>query len=143
MRRFIVGLLATVGAFTVLSGAIAAYVAFSGALTSRPLPREIVLSLDLRRLPPETPSGDLLTGLGLMLRSQWDVHAHLERGELVHVLPGWAMVDADVHLVLPPRDLRLAAPRRLKLLQDHLVAAFAHPPWAAPVSAPPARRRAP
>jgi LysR family transcriptional regulator, transcriptional activator for dmlA len=70
-----------------------------------------------------------LAGHGLMLRSLWDVHPHLQRGQLVHVLPDWAMLDADVHLVLPPRDLRLATPRRLRLLQEHLVAAFAEVPW--------------
>jgi DNA-binding transcriptional LysR family regulator len=85
-----------------------------------------------------------LAGHGLMLRSLWDVHALLARGQLMHVLPGWAMLDADVHLVLPPRDLRLATPRRLRVLQEHLLAAFASVPWADAASAPPARaRRAP
>jgi protease IV len=63
MRRFIVGLLATVGALTLLCGGVAAYVTLSGMFAARPLPKEIVLSLDLRRLPSETPSGDLLAGL--------------------------------------------------------------------------------
>jgi LysR family transcriptional regulator, transcriptional activator for dmlA len=85
-----------------------------------------------------------LAGHGLMLRSLWDVHALLARGQLVHVLPGWAMLDADVHLVLPPRDLRLATPRRLRVLQDHLQQAFASVPWAdAPRAAPARARRAP
>jgi LysR family transcriptional regulator, transcriptional activator for dmlA len=70
-------------------------------------------------------------GHGLMLRSLWDVHSALHRRELVQVLPGWAMLDADVHLVLPPRNLRLATPRRMRLLQDHLVTAFAQVPWQA------------
>jgi DNA-binding transcriptional LysR family regulator len=87
-----------------------------------------------------------LRGHGLMLRSLWDVHEPLVRGELVHVLPGWAMLDADVHLLLPPRDARLVQPRRVRLLQEHLVAAFADVPWTRPLSAaappPPARRRA-
>jgi LysR family transcriptional regulator, transcriptional activator for dmlA len=74
-------------------------------------------------------------GHGLMLRSLWDVHVAVQRRELVHVLPGWAMLDADLHLVLPPRDLRLATPRRVRLLQDHLVAAFAQVPWAAALEA--------
>ena len=73
-----------------------------------------------------------LGGHGLMLRSLWDVAAPLARGELVQVLPGWAMLDADVHLLLPPRSSTagpLPAPRRLQLLQAHLVAAFASEPW--------------
>ncbi len=84
-----------------------------------------------------------LAGHGLMLRSLWDVAAPLARGELVHVLPGWAMLDADVHLVLPPRPPGLALPRRVQLLQQHLVEAFAGEPWLsepARKSAPPARR---
>ncbi len=92
-----------------------------------------------------------LAGHGLMLRSLWDVHEHLRCGELQPVLPGWAMLDADVHWVLPPRDPLQAPPRRLRLLQDFLVEAFAAVPWADAVSAagaapgaacaPPATRR--
>ncbi len=76
-------------------------------------------------------------GHGLMLRSLWDVYPALADGSLVQVLPDWAMLDADVHLVLPPRDPRLAPPRRVKLLQDHLVASLANPPWAAALSPAP------
>ncbi len=62
MRRFIVGLLATIGTVTVL--AIAGVVAFlvTGPLAPRPLPASMVLALDLRRLPAENPSGSLLGG---------------------------------------------------------------------------------
>jgi LysR family transcriptional regulator, transcriptional activator for dmlA len=85
-----------------------------------------------------------LAGHGLMLRSTWDVHALLARGQLVHVLPAWAMLDADVHLVLPPRDLRLSTPRRLRVLQEHLLASFATVPWTDAATLAPARaRRAP
>ena len=54
MRRFIVGVLATVGFFTLLS--IAGAVAFAtwGPLASKPLPTSMVLSLDLRKVPPES-----------------------------------------------------------------------------------------
>ncbi len=72
-----------------------------------------------------------LQGHGLMLRSWWDVHALIAHRKLVHVLPGWAMLDADVHLVLPPRGLSLATPQRVRLLQDHLVSSFANAPWTA------------
>lgn len=75
-----------------------------------------------------------LQGHGLMLRSLWDVYAALADGSLVQVLPDWAMQDADVQLVLPPRDPRLAPPRRVKLLQEHLAASLADPPWAAALS---------
>lgn len=72
-----------------------------------------------------------LQGRGLMLRSLWDVHPLLASGALVQVLLPWCMQDADVHLVLPPRGLRLTTPKRVQLLQDHLVAAFADAPWQA------------
>ena len=62
MRRFIVGLLATVGFFTLLSIAgVIAFVAW-GPLASKPLPGSMVLSLDLRQLPAEAASTDLLSG---------------------------------------------------------------------------------
>src|SRR5882724_8705155 len=62
MRRFIVGLLATVGFFTLLS--IAGAIAFVtwGPLASKPLPSSMVLSLDLRKVPPEASSSALLSG---------------------------------------------------------------------------------
>jgi protease IV len=76
MRRFIVGLLATVGFFTLLSivGAVA-FVTW-GPLAPKPLPGSMVLSLDLRKVPPETTGGDLLSG-GL-LRSSRDITETLE-----------------------------------------------------------------
>jgi LysR family transcriptional regulator, transcriptional activator for dmlA len=70
-----------------------------------------------------------LAGHGLMLRSLWDVHQLLAAGRLVQVLPAWAVLDADVQLLLPPRPTRLAAPRRVQLLQDHLVRSFAKVAW--------------
>jgi protease IV len=62
MRRFIVGLLATVGFLTLLAvGGIAAFIA-SGPFSSKPLAKPIVLSIDLREVPPEVTSSGLLRG---------------------------------------------------------------------------------
>ena len=62
MRRFIVGLLATVGTLTLIAiGGIAAFIA-SGPLSSKPLPQSMVLSIDLRNVPPESTSSGLLRG---------------------------------------------------------------------------------
>jgi len=63
MRRFIVGLLATIGTVTVLS--IAGVVLFltTGPLTQKSLPDSMVLSLDLRHVPTERSSGGVLTSL--------------------------------------------------------------------------------
>lgn len=62
MRRFIVGFLATIGTLVLL--AVVAGVAFfaSGPFSPKPLPQQMVLSLDLRSLPPETTSTGLLSG---------------------------------------------------------------------------------
>ncbi|WP_428681122.1 signal peptide peptidase SppA [Reyranella sp.] len=62
MRRFIVGFLATIGTL-VLLGVVAGVAFFaSGPFSAKPLPQQMVLSLDLRSLPPETTSTGLLSG---------------------------------------------------------------------------------
>jgi len=71
MRRFIVGLLATVGTLTLLAVAGGIALMASWPYAAKPLPQQMVLSLDLRSLPPETASTDLLSG-GLF-RSSRDI----------------------------------------------------------------------
>jgi protease-4 len=62
MRRFIVGLLATVGTLTLIAiGGIAVFVA-SGPFSSKKLPQSMVLSIDLRDVPAESTSSGLLHG---------------------------------------------------------------------------------
>ena len=64
MRRYLVGLLATIGVLTLLTiGALAAAALIWMPGPSRALPASMVISLDLRRLPPEMTSTDLLSGL--------------------------------------------------------------------------------
>ncbi len=75
-----------------------------------------------------------LSGHGIMLRSMWDVHGALRRGELVQVLPGWGVRDADVQWVLPPRPADSPLPRRLQLLQGHLSAALGKAAWNKPAA---------
>lgn len=74
-----------------------------------------------------------LAGRGIMLRSLWDVARHLRSGELVRVLPPYAMPDADIHWLAPyqPR-----VPRRLALLADFLHQRFAAEPWLEPAGRP-------
>ena len=61
-----------------------------------------------------------------MLRSLWDIAPQLASGQLVRVLPGYAMPDADIHWLAP---YRAEVPRRIRLLIDFLVAAFEAEPW--------------
>jgi LysR family transcriptional regulator, transcriptional activator for dmlA len=75
-----------------------------------------------------------LAGHGIMLRSRWDVHGALRRGELVQVLPGWGMQDADVQWVLPPRAIDSPLPQRLRRLQEHLTKALRTAPWNKPAA---------
>jgi protease-4 len=62
MRRFIVGLLAAIGALTVLAIGGAIVITTSGPLANKRLPSSMVLSLDLRSVPPENASSDVLRG---------------------------------------------------------------------------------
>lgn len=62
MRRFIVGLLATIGTVTLLAIVGVVVFAVTGPLAPRQLPSSLVLSLDLRRVPAESASTDLLSG---------------------------------------------------------------------------------
>ncbi|MGI9216814.1 MAG: LysR family transcriptional regulator [Hydrogenophaga sp.] len=91
------------------------------------------------RGPLSSNSGEMvrdwcLAGQGIMLRSLWDIAPQLASGELVRVLPGWSMPDADIHWLAP---YRAQVPRRIRLLVEHLAAHFGTEPWKLkPVSAP-------
>ena len=67
-----------------------------------------------------------MAGRGIMLRSLWDIAPQLAAGELVRVLPAYAMPDADIHWLAP---YRADAPKRIRLLIDFLVTQFAAAPW--------------
>ena len=62
MRRFVVGLLATLGFLTLLAIAGGAVFVYTGPFAAKPLPKSMVISLDLRDVPPETVSTDVLHG---------------------------------------------------------------------------------
>lgn len=81
--------------------------------------------------PLSSNSGELvrdwcLDGRGIMLRSLWDIAPQLASGELVRVLPGYSMPDADIHWLAPNRP---DSPRRIRLLIDFLADQFADEPW--------------
>lgn len=81
--------------------------------------------------PLASNSGELVrdwcvAGRGIMLRSLWDIAPQLESGQLVRVLPDYAMADADIHWLAPYRP---DSPRRIRLLIDFLLAQFQGTPW--------------
>ncbi len=100
--------------------------------------------------PLSSNSGELVrdwcvAGRGIMLRSLWDIAPQLASGELVRVLPGYCMPDADIHWLAP---YRADSPKRIRLLIDFLVTQFQGAPWKTSRSAssqvgPPGSRPAP
>lgn len=44
-----------------------------------------------------------LAGLGILMRSEWDIHADIASGRLVRVLKDWTLPSADVYAVYPER----------------------------------------
>ena len=93
--------------------------------------------------PLSSNSGELvrdwcLQNHGIMLRSLWNIAPELASGDLVRVLPGYAMTDADIHWLAP---YRTDSPRRIRLLIDFLVAQFQDEPWK--IRPPVASRAAP
>lgn len=83
------------------------------------------------RGPLSSNSGELvrdwcLAGRGIMLRSLWDIAPALAAGDLVRVLPGYAMTDADIHWLAPHTA---STPKRIRLLVDFLAERFRGEPW--------------
>lgn len=81
--------------------------------------------------PLSSNSGELvrdwcLAGHGIMLRSLWDIAGALATGQLVRMLPTWAMPDADIHWLAPHTA---TTPKRIRLLVDFLAEQFRAEPW--------------
>jgi DNA-binding transcriptional LysR family regulator len=67
-----------------------------------------------------------LAGMGIVVRSEWDVAAHLREGRLIALLPRWRLPDADVVALLPSREVRSArASQFLECLRGEVAAR----PW--------------
>ncbi|WP_291332251.1 LysR substrate-binding domain-containing protein [Desulfovibrio sp.] len=67
-----------------------------------------------------------LSGMGIILRSEWDVADVLARGNLVHLMPDWVSPDAPVVALLGPRRQRTA---RARFFLESLRQAFDPAPW--------------
>lgn len=89
---------------------------------------------DIVRIEPKLASNDgdvvkawSLAGIGLMLRSEWDVADDLRSGRLVRLLPDYRLPNADVVALLNPDGGGRA--RRTQAFLDMLAAMLAGPPW--------------
>lgn len=70
----------------------------------------------------ETMTRMALDGHGVLLRSWWDVHEPLSRGELVTLLPDWRGIRADFHLLYAARSRGSA---RVERFVDFMLAEMA------------------
>lgn len=67
-----------------------------------------------------------LSGRGIMLRSLWDVAPLIASGQLVRLLPSYAMRNANIQWLAP---YRAQTPKRVQLLRAYLMARFKTRPW--------------
>ena len=81
--------------------------------------------------PLRSNNGEVLrdwavNGAGIALRPFWDVHAYIQSGRLIHVLPQYAKLDSDVQWIAP---YRAHLPERVRLLKEFFVARLLDAPW--------------
>jgi DNA-binding transcriptional LysR family regulator len=81
--------------------------------------------------PLVSNSGELVrdwcvSGRGIMLRSMWDVAPMIASGQLIRLVPKYAMRDANIQWLAP---FRAQTPKRVQLLREHLMAQFKTRPW--------------
>jgi DNA-binding transcriptional LysR family regulator len=81
-----------------------------------------------------------VAGLGVALKSTWDVRSHLDDGSLVPLLPGYAFgPDVGIYAVYPHRRY---LPAKTRVFIDFLADSFGPQPyWDQPASLTPARSR--
>jgi DNA-binding transcriptional LysR family regulator len=81
-----------------------------------------------------------LAGLGIALKSTWDVHRHLADGSLVPLLPGYIFhSDVAIYAVYPHRRL---LPAKTRVFIEFLAQSFGPQPyWDGPAMAPKPRIR--
>lgn len=70
-----------------------------------------------------------LAGMGILVRSEWDVASLIRQGRLVQLLPQWRLPDADIVALVAPRKTRSARTEQfLQALRELGRSA----PWLAP-----------
>jgi DNA-binding transcriptional LysR family regulator len=89
---------------------------------------------DAIRVTPAFTSNDgevvrnwALAGLGVALRSEWDVAPFVRRGELQRILTHWNFEGADVVALVPTRQgISARVTRFVDFLKEHF---HTKPPW--------------
>ncbi|WP_328501031.1 LysR family transcriptional regulator [Streptomyces sp. NBC_00457] len=82
-------------------------------------PRHVRVHGSLSSNDGDVVTGWALEGRGVIMRSEWHVRPHLDRGELVRVLPHLATPAADIYALLEEDG---HVPRRVSALIDYLAA---------------------
>ncbi|URN04746.1 LysR family transcriptional regulator [Actinomadura madurae] len=82
-------------------------------------PRHVRVHGGLSSNDGDVVTGWALEGRGVIMRSEWHVGPHLERGELVHVLPHVPTPAADIYALVKEDG---HVPRRVSALVGHLAA---------------------
>ncbi len=98
------------------------------------------------RIEPALSSNDggtvrdwALAGLGIIVRSEWDVAGHLQAGTLVRLLEGWKLPDADIVALINSRHGRSLRATRFF---EYLRASMSPPPWLPSIGGEDKRARA-
>jgi len=67
-----------------------------------------------------------IKGLGIVIRSEWNVAEDLKHSRLQRILPDYSLPDADILALLSPKTLRAA---RVQHALEKLAKALSNPPW--------------
>ncbi|MGT2429658.1 LysR substrate-binding domain-containing protein [Cupriavidus basilensis] len=108
-----------------------------GSSTRRWARPAIAVSGNLRTDNGEVIRDAILAGMGLALKSTWDVGPYLRSGALVNVLPDYPVLPSvSIWAVYPSRR---QVPGKTRAFTDFFAARFGSPPyWDRPEAAPPA-----
>lgn len=87
----------------------------------------VVPSGPLRVNNAEAMAPALLAGLGVAVQPEFLVWRDVAAGLLEETMPGWAMADTPLNLVMPPGGLR---PKRVTAVVEFLEARLGQAPWA-------------
>lgn len=90
-------------------------------------PKQARLNSNLKTNSADFVREALLAGLGVGLRSTWEIGADIKRGDLVRVLPDWrGQSSAAIYAVYPSREFM---PAKVNVFIEHLAEAYGNEPY--------------